>query len=121
MCVRKIFVTLSVTEAECVSAPHCVQDMMFGKRLLESMGLKIKLPMTLYMDNKGGVDIFNNWSITGNTRAGENNSADLLTKNLDWTYLRGGVPEWRWKPLKWTYPRLGLKGMLQRSIKHQTL
>ena len=62
--------------------------------------------MTLYMDNKGGVDIFNNWSISGNTGAvsirfvfirelkeqgileikwikGEDNCADLFTKNLD--------------------------------------
>ena len=62
--------------------------------------------MTLYMDNKGGVDVFNNWSIAGNTRAisvrlayvrelkeagtiqvkwlkGEGNCADLFTKNLD--------------------------------------
>jgi hypothetical protein len=99
------FVTLSVTEAECVAATSCVQDMMFGKRLLESMGLKVKLPMTLYMDNKGGVDIFNNWSIAGNTRAvsvrfayirelkeagilaikwikGDDNSVNLYTKNL---------------------------------------
>ena len=61
--------------------------------------------MTLFMDNKGGVDIFNNWSIAGNTRAvsvrfayirelkeagmlqikwikGEDNCADLFTKNL---------------------------------------
>jgi len=106
------FVTLSVTEAECVSATSCVQDMMFGKRLLESMDLKVKLPMTLYMDNKGGVDIFNNWSIAGNTRAvsvrfayirelkeagileikwiaGESNCADLFTKNVDGvTYAR---------------------------------
>ena len=66
----------------------------------------MKLPMILWMDNKGGVDIFNNWSIAGNTRAisvrfayirelkeagvlqikwieGERNSADLYTKNLD--------------------------------------
>ena len=63
------FVTMSVTEAECVAGTSCVQDMMFGKRLLESMGLKVKLPMVLYMDNKGGVDIFNNRSIAGNTRA----------------------------------------------------
>ena len=62
--------------------------------------------MTLWMDNKGGVDIFNNWSIAGNTRAisvrfayirelkedgileikwkqGGDNCADLFTKNLD--------------------------------------
>ena len=63
------FVTLSVTEAECVAATSCVHDMIFGKNFLESLGLKVKLPMTLWMDNKGGVDIFNNWSIAGNTRA----------------------------------------------------
>jgi len=100
------FVTLSVTEAECVAATSCVQHMMFGKRLLESMGLKVRLLMTLSMDNKGGVDIFNNWSIAGNTRAvsvrfayicelkeasileikwipGPENSADIFTKNVD--------------------------------------
>ena len=63
------FVTLSVTEAECVAATSCAQDMMCRKRFLDSLGLKVKLPMTLEMDNKGGVDIFNNWSIAGNTRA----------------------------------------------------
>lgn len=100
------FVTLSVTEAECVAATSCVQDMMYGKQFLESLGLKVKLPMILYMDNKGGVDIFNNWSIAGNTRSvstrfayirelkeagilriewiqSENNPADIFTKNTD--------------------------------------
>ena len=99
------FVTLSVTEAECVAATECVQDMLYGKRFLESLGLQVELPMVLYMDNKGGVDIFNSWSIAGNTRAisvrfafirelkeagvlkiewieGKKNSADLFTKNL---------------------------------------
>ena len=83
-----------------------MQDMMYGKQFLESLGLKVKTPMTLHMDNKGGVDIFNSWSIAGNTRAvsvrfayirelkengilqikwikGEDNRADLFTKNLD--------------------------------------
>ena len=100
------FVTLSVTEAECVAATSCVQDMIYGKNFLEALGLKIKLPMVLEMDNKGGVDIFNNWSIAGNTRAvairfayirelkeagqleikwldGSKNTSDLFTKNLD--------------------------------------
>ena len=80
--------------------------MMYGKNFLESLGLKVKTPMTLKMDNKGGVDIFNNWSIAGNTRAisvrlayirelkeagvleikwikSEENRSDLFTKNLD--------------------------------------
>jgi hypothetical protein len=100
------FVTLSVTEAECVAAAACVQDMLYGKRFLESIELQVKLPMTLYMDNKGGVDVFNNWSTAGHTRAvsvrfafirelkeqgilqikwikGGNNPADMFTKNLD--------------------------------------
>ena len=63
------FVTLSVTEAECVAATSCVQDMIYGKNFLESLGLEVELPMVLQMDNKGGVDIFNNWSIAGNTQA----------------------------------------------------
>ena len=100
------FVTLSVTEAECVAATSCVQDMMYGKRFLESLGLKVKLPMILQMDNKGGVDVFNNWSIAGNTRSvsirfayirelkeagilsiewinSEDNHSDIFTKNVD--------------------------------------
>lgn len=47
------FVTLSVTEAECVAATNCVQDMVFGMNFLRSLGLKVKLSMTLRMDNKG--------------------------------------------------------------------
>jgi len=80
--------------------------MIYAKHFIESLGLRIKYPMTLYMDNQGGVDIFNNWSIAGNTRgvpvrfryirelkekgwldikwkSGGSNSADLFTKNLD--------------------------------------
>jgi hypothetical protein len=100
------FVTLSVTEAECVAAVSWVQDMMYGKQFLESMGLRVKLPMLLYMDNKGGVDLFNGWSIAGNTRSisvrlaymrelkeqgilviqwlkGHDNPVDIFTKNAD--------------------------------------
>ena len=35
------FVTTSVTEAECVAATSCVQDMMYGKQFMESLGLKV--------------------------------------------------------------------------------
>jgi hypothetical protein len=34
-----------VTEAECVAATDCVQDLLFEKRFLEEMELKVKLPM----------------------------------------------------------------------------
>jgi hypothetical protein len=61
-------VTLSVTEAEFVSGADCVQDMLYCMRLLESIGLQVEKPMILEMDNKGAVDLVNNWSATGHTR-----------------------------------------------------
>jgi hypothetical protein len=72
------------------------------------MGLKIKLPMILEMDNKGAVNLGNNWSVGGQTRhvdvrqcflrelevkeskimdfrwiKGTENEADVFMKNLD--------------------------------------
>ena len=98
-------VALSVTEAEMNAGVSCVQDMLYAKKILESLELKVKLPMLLEMDNKGAVDMANNWSVGGRTRhmetrqlfmrelkeqgileikwkAGALNPADLFTKNL---------------------------------------
>ena len=98
-------VALSVTEAELMAAVSCAQDMLYAKRILESMGLKVALPMKLEIDNKGAVDLINNWSVGGRTRhvetrqlflrglkeqgifqitwvSGDDNEADLFTKNL---------------------------------------
>ena len=98
-------VTLSVTESELVSATHCAQDMLCAMRILESMGLKVKKPMLLHVDNKGAKDIANNWSCGGRTRhvearqcflrelkeqslthavwqSGDLNETDLCAKNL---------------------------------------
>jgi hypothetical protein len=44
---------LSVTEAELDSAVTNVQDMLFVRQILESMGLKVKLPMVLLVENSG--------------------------------------------------------------------
>jgi hypothetical protein len=97
--------TLSVTEAELVAAVSCAQDLMFEKRVLESIGLQVELPMILEVDNKGVFDLANNWSVGGRTRhttvrtnflrelkeegllkvvwiPTERNSSDLFTKNL---------------------------------------
>ena len=60
-------VTLSVTQAEHVACVECVQDMLFIVRLLESIGLKVKKPMILRCNNKGAVDLANNWSTAGRT------------------------------------------------------
>ena len=98
------FVTLSVTEAETAAGVMVAQDMMYVYRLLTSMDLEVELPMVLEMDNKGAVDLANNWSVGGRTRhvdvrnfylremkdeglllirhvPGEDNDADIFTKN----------------------------------------
>jgi hypothetical protein len=61
-------VTLSVTEAEHVSMVVTVQHMLFAMRVIQSIGLKVKLPMVIECDNKGVVDLVNNWSVGGRTR-----------------------------------------------------
>ena len=61
-------IALSVTEAELYAATQCAQDMLFVMRILESIGLKVKKPMNLFVDNKGAVDLANNWSVGGRTR-----------------------------------------------------
>jgi hypothetical protein len=60
--------TLSVTESELVAAVECVQDLLFEKIVLESIGLQVEVPMVLKVDNRGVVDLVNNWSVTGRTR-----------------------------------------------------
>jgi hypothetical protein len=98
-------VKLSVTEAELDSATSNVQDMLHVKNILESLGLKVKVPMILRVDNQGVRDIINNWSVGGRTRhvhtkqlflrelkekgilkveyePGKNMRSDLFTKNL---------------------------------------
>jgi hypothetical protein len=79
--------------------------MLFAMMVLESMGLTVKKPMVLEVDNKGAIDWVNSWSVGGRMRhidvrhaflrdlqedgilvvrwiAGPENSSDLLTKNL---------------------------------------
>ena len=80
-------------------------------RLMESIGLTVKKPMELTVDNKGAKDLANNWSVGGRTRyidvryyflrelkeAGlvqtvwqhdVHNCADLFTKNLNGPMFR---------------------------------
>ena len=74
-------------------------------RVLESMGLRVKKPMKLKVDNKGAKDLCDNWSVGGRTRhvevkqmflrelkeaklidtewmPGEEMRSDIFTKNL---------------------------------------
>jgi hypothetical protein len=80
--------------------------MLYAKNLIELIGLKIKLPMKMEINNKGVVDLINSFSVGGRTRhidvkqcflrelkeakqlvvnwiPGLENSADMFTKNLD--------------------------------------
>jgi len=98
-------IALSVMEAELYAAVQCAMDMMYIWRVMTSMGLKVKLPMVLEVDNKGCVDFCNNWSVAGRTRhievkqyflrdlkeegilkvkwkSGGNMTSDIFTKNL---------------------------------------
>jgi hypothetical protein len=61
-------VALSSCEAELNAAVLCAQDMICQKNTLESIGLKVELPMILEMDNKGAVNHVNSFSVRGCTR-----------------------------------------------------
>jgi hypothetical protein len=53
-------VSLSTTEAETYAGVTCMQDMLYMKNVLQSLGLKVKLPIVLEMDNQGAVNLANN-------------------------------------------------------------
>ena len=99
-------VALSVTEAETIAVVQCVQEMLYCKKVLESIGLKVELPMIINTDNQGAVDLINGWSTTGGTKhmdvrimflrelkeqdvirvewiSTKDNEADIFTKNVD--------------------------------------
>ena len=98
--------SLSVAEAEVISGVSCTQDLLYEKRLIESIGCEVELPMILWTDSQAFVDLFNNWSVGGRTRHVDlrlcfmrelkaegillvkwkptaDNSTDMFTKNLD--------------------------------------
>ena len=98
-------VSLSTTEAESAAGVTCAQDMLYAMKVVETLGLEVEKPMVLEINNKGAVDLANNWSVGGRTRhvdvrnhflrelkeAGvmkiewvgtDDNNADLFTKSL---------------------------------------
>jgi hypothetical protein len=99
-------VALLSCKAELNAAVLCVQDMIYQMNMLESIGLKVELPMVLEMDNRGAIDLINSFSVRGCTQhinvkqcflrelkeakilvvkwiPGSKNEADIFTKNLD--------------------------------------
>ena len=61
-------VALSSCEAELYAAALTAMDMMFVYHIMKSMGLKVELPMLLYMDNHGAIGLSNNWTTGGRMR-----------------------------------------------------
>ena len=61
-------VTLSITEAKLQAATSCAQEILYVMHTIDSLGLKGEKPMILQVDNKGAVDLANNWSIGGRTQ-----------------------------------------------------
>jgi hypothetical protein len=53
---------LLLCEAELNAAVLCVQDMLYTKSLLKSVGLKVELLMVLEINNKGAVDLINSFT-----------------------------------------------------------
>ena len=90
-------VALSVCEAEQTAGVLCAQDMLYIQHIIESMGLKVKLPMILEIDNKGAVDLTRHVDVRQcflrelkeskvmdiRWIKGLENDADAFTKNLD--------------------------------------
>ena len=108
-------IALSVTEAELIALVQCVQEMFFVKKVLESMGLKVELPMMVECDNKGAVDLVNGHGVSENTKhidvrilhvrdfkdkgfiivkwtPTESNEADIGTKNTSYATFTKHLP-----------------------------
>jgi hypothetical protein len=49
------------------AATNNAQEMLYTKRIVESLGLYVRLPMILEVNNKGAVDLVNNYSVGGLT------------------------------------------------------
>ena len=77
---RQRTVSLSITEAELISAVECAQEMVFQMNILESVNLRVQIPMILWVDNKGTIDLVNKWSVGGQTRHVESKTWYLRAK-----------------------------------------
>ena len=61
-------VTLSSTEAEYVSMSEGVKDLKFVHMCLTYLGFTVELPMSVYIDNIGAIDMLHNQSTKAQTK-----------------------------------------------------
>jgi hypothetical protein len=56
--------TLSSTKAEYVALSEITKEVMFVKQVLETMGIKLNLPILVKVANVGAIDFSNNHSLS---------------------------------------------------------
>jgi hypothetical protein len=61
-------VTLSLTKAEYVALSEITKEVMFVKQVLETMGIKLNLPILVKIDNVGAIHLSNNHSLSQQTK-----------------------------------------------------
>jgi hypothetical protein len=61
-------VTLSSTEAEYVALSKITKEVIFVKQVLETMGIGVKLPIIINVDNVGAINLSNNHSLGQRTK-----------------------------------------------------
>jgi hypothetical protein len=61
-------VTTSSTEAEYVASPEIAKEAIFVKNILDSIGIKIELPIKIRVDNIGAIYLANNYSTNQRTK-----------------------------------------------------
>ena len=61
-------VTLSSTEAEFVALSEAAKEVRFVYQVLESVGIKVKLPIVVRVDNIGAIFMSNNVAISQRTK-----------------------------------------------------
>ena len=98
-------VTLSSAEAEYIAMSECAKEIKFVYQLLDFMGIQVKIPIVVRVDNIGAIFLGNNVSISDRTKhidirakfvtqmcldgflkiifvKSEENDSDIFTKNL---------------------------------------
>ena len=61
-------VTLSSSEAECVALLEAAKEIKFVHQLLIGMGVKVKLPIVVCVDNLGAIFMSENASVSQRTK-----------------------------------------------------
>jgi hypothetical protein len=97
-------VTLSSTEAEYFAISECAKELIFIRNIITSIGMKLKEPIEIHVDNVGAIYLSNNYTTSQRTKhidvrvhfvrqyieegvfkivfiRSEDNDADIFTKN----------------------------------------